>query len=407
MVAKYGKMVPEGTYDLLFKECELLRDVQDRMTNLFKSRGFSEVMTPSIEFFDVFYGKANAMPQEMMYKMSDNRGRIIALRSDNTMPMMRVATTKLKEFYPPLRLFYNQNVFRINPSLSGRKDEIPQCGVELLGLSGMKADLEVIATAVDALKCVASDFRIEIGHIGYFKALISNLDCSDEEKEQIRLYIESKNYAALNDMLKKDSTPAGKALVELPKLFGGEDVLDRADEISPNEDATTTIKYLRSIYDVLCNMGLGEKIMIDLGLVQQIDYYTGVIFRGYIQGSGEYVLSGGRYDKLAESFGDEMAATGFAVNTEAISRCVCTCQKAKRPDVIIFYNLQNARAAFEHMETLTSSGLVCEMSGFDTIEETKKYARIRGISRIDIVADKNGGISITTEKSKPEGENFE
>ncbi|HEX2938755.1 MAG TPA: ATP phosphoribosyltransferase regulatory subunit [Ruminiclostridium sp.] len=396
-MARYSKMVPEGTCDLLFKECEALREVQNRMTELFKTRGFNEVTTPSIEFYDVFNGKSNAMPQEMMYKLTDSKGRIIALRPDNTMPVMRVATTKLKGFQPPLRLFYNQNVFRISPSLSGRRDEIPQCGIELLGLCGIKADLEVIATAVDALKSVTNEFRIEIGHIGYFKAIIDSLKCSDDEKEQIRIYIESKNYAALTDVLKENNNKAGKALIELPRLFGGEEVLDRAVTISPNDEALETIKYLRSIYDVLCKMGLKDKIIIDLGLVQQIDYYTGVIFRGYVQGSGEYVLSGGRYDTLAESFGTEMAATGFAVNTETISRCVNSGQKTARPDIIIYYNAENAKAAFEHMETLISSGSVCEMSGFETIEETREYAKIRGIARIDTVSETNGCVSIKTE----------
>jgi ATP phosphoribosyltransferase, regulatory subunit len=396
-VTRYGKMVPEGTCDLLFKECESLREVQNRMTELFKTRGFNEVITPSFEFYDVFTGKANAIPQEMMYKLIDSKGRIIALRPDNTMPVMRVAATKLNGFQPPLRLFYNQNVFRINPSLSGRKDEIPQCGIELLGLRGIKADLEVIATAIDTLKCVTGEFRIEIGHIGYFKAIIDGLKCSDEEKEQIRLYIESKNYAALTDILKENDNKSGYALNELPRLFGGEEVLDRAIEIAPNEAALDTIKYLRSIYDALCKMGYKDKVLIDLGLVQQIDYYTGVIFRGYIQNSGDYVLSGGRYDCLAESFGAEMAATGFGVNTEAIARCVNLNQKNNNPDVIIYYDAKNAKAAFEHMETLTSSGLICEMSGFDSIEETRNYAKIRGISRIDIVSVEKNSVSIQSE----------
>jgi ATP phosphoribosyltransferase regulatory subunit len=82
-------MIPEGTCDQLFKECVALRDVQNIMTSLFKSHGFSEVVTPSLEFFDVFNGKASAMPQEMMYKLIDNKGRILVMRPDNTMPVAR------------------------------------------------------------------------------------------------------------------------------------------------------------------------------------------------------------------------------------------------------------------------------------------------------------------------------
>jgi ATP phosphoribosyltransferase regulatory subunit len=388
-VAKYGSMVPEGTCDQLFKECDALRDVQSRMTQLFKSRGFNEVITPSLEFYDVFDGKANAMPQEIMYKLVDSKGRILVIRPDNTMPVVRVASTKLKGFQPPLRLFYNQNVFRISPSLSGRRDEIPQCGIELLGVSGIKADLEVIVTAIEALKSVTGNFRFEIGHVGFFKRIIGGLPCSDEEKEQIRKYIESKNYAALTDILKESAkeSAASRALIELPRLFGGAEVFTRALEIAPNEGAVDTIKYLQSIYGVLCRMGLKDNIMIDLGLVQQIDYYTGVAFHGYIQGLGEQVLSGGRYDGLSDGFGVDLTATGFAVNTEAVARHAGLAQKSGRPDVLVFYGLGGAKAAFEHIETLTASGLVCEISDFDTLLETKEYARAKNIKRIDIVSE--------------------
>lgn len=387
-MARYSNMVPEGTCDQLFKECDALRNVQRHMTELFKSRGFNEVITPSIEFYDVFDGTANAMPQEIMYKLIDNKGHILVLRPDNTLPVVRVASTKLKGFQPPLRLFYNQNVFRVSPAHSGRRDEIPQCGVELLGVGGIKADLEVIITAIEALKSVTDNFRFEIGHVGFFKTIINELNAADEEKEQIRKYIEAKNYPALAKILEESSLPDTYilALIELPRLFGGEEVFKRAFEIAPNTAAADTIRYLQSIYDLLCSMGYKDNIMVDLGLVQQIDYYTGVAFRGYIQGSGEQVLSGGRYDGLSDLFGAEMPATGFAVNTEAVARCANLEHRGAKTDVIVFYELGCAKSAFEYVGKLTKSGLICEISDFSTLDETRGYARVKGIKRIDIVA---------------------
>ena len=388
-MARYENMVPEGTCDKLFKECEALRNVQNIMTGLFKSHGFSEVITPSLEFYDVFNGKASAMPQEMMYKLTDSKGRILVMRPDNTLPVARVVSTKLKDFQTPLRLYYNQQVFRISPSLSGRRDEIPQCGIELLGVSGIKADLEVITTAVDTLRHLTSDFRLEIGHVAYFKAIIDCLPCNADEKEQIRRYIELKNYAALTAALEdsaKDNA-ASRALIELPRLFGGDEVFEKASAIAPNEAAAQTIYYLRSIYDILCRMGLKNNIMVDLGLVQQIEYYTGVVFRGYLQGSGEPVLSGGRYDGLFDGSAEEMAATGFAVNADAVANYSAAQGKSNRPDVLIFYDIADIKAAFEHMETVTAAGLVCEMSCFTTIEESTEYALKKGIRRLDIVTE--------------------
>jgi ATP phosphoribosyltransferase regulatory subunit len=131
-------------------------------------------------------------------------------------------------------------------------------------------------------------------------------------------------------------------------------------------------------------MGFESNIMLDLGLVQQIEYYTDVVFKGYMHGTGEPVLSGGRYDGLFARFGADIPATGFAVNADAIARAIGERSKSNRPDVLIFFE-KDAKSAFEHMETLIASGLICEMSVFETLDETQKYAAAKGIERIDII----------------------
>jgi len=386
-MGKYSNVIPDGACDLLFKECEARRAVEKSMVDIFKSRGFSEAATPSLEFYDVFSGNSSIMDDEMMYKLIDARGRILVLRPDNTTPMARIASTKLKGFLPPLRLCYNQNVFRISQYMSGRYDELAQCGIELIGVRGEKADIEVILTAISALKSVlGSDFRFEIGHVGFYKYIIDELPFGDDVKERIRSLIASKSYASLNTMLEpyaRDNA-ACLALTELPRLFGGREVLDRAFSVAPNEASKQTVKYLQTLYNTLCDMGFESNIMLDLGLVQQIEYYTDVVFKGYMHGTGEPVLSGGRYDGLFARFGADIPATGFAVNADAIARAIGERSKSNRPDVLIFFE-KDAKSAFEHMETLIASGLICEMSVFETLDETQKYAAAKGIERIDII----------------------
>ena len=386
-MGKYSNVIPDGACDLLFKECEARRAVEKSMVDIFKSRGFSEAATPSLEFYDVFSGNSSIMDDEMMYKLIDARGRILVLRPDNTTPMARIASTKLKGFLPPLRLCYNQNVFRISQYMSGRYDELAQCGIELIGVRGEKADIEVILTAISALKSVlGSDFRFEIGHVGFYKCIIDELPFDDDVKERIRSLIASKSYASLNTMLEpyaRDNA-ACLALTELPRLFGGREVLDRAFSVAPNEASKQTVKYLQTLYNTLCDMGFESNIMLDLGLVQQIEYYTDVVFKGYMHGTGEPVLSGGRYDGLFARFGADIPATGFAVNADAIARAIGERSKSNRPDVLIFFE-KDAKSAFEHMETFIASGLICEMSVFETLDETQKYAATKGIERIDII----------------------
>lgn len=386
-MSRYSSITPEGTSDLLFKDCDARRGVEHKMINVFKSLGYSEVVTPSLEFYDVFDSAYSAIPQEMMYKLIDTKGRILVMRPDNTTPLARVAATRLKDFEPPLRLYYNQNVFRISPSMSGRRDEVPQCGVELIGCGGKKSDLEVIYTAIKALKtvCAGADIRFEIGHVGYYKSIINELPFEEQQIEQIRSYIESKNYAALSDVLKpySESTACG-ALLALPRLFGGEEVFQTA--AAPNGTAQKILDYLRDIYQDLCLMGLKDNIMIDLGLVHQIDYYTGIVFRGYMQGSGDTVVSGGRYDSLLKSFGKDWQATGFAVNTSAVAKAIEK-PPVEHVPVIIFYKKEYCRKAFAHMEEMIASGTPCEMSVFETLEQTMNYAKLKGIGRVDNIGE--------------------
>ena len=160
---KYTKLTPEGVRDVLFEECRARGRARERLTEIFTRRGYQEVMTPGLEYFDVFNLPGAAIPQQEMYKSTDHAGRLLVFRPDSTLPIARMAAARLQNHRRPMRLYYCQNVYRSCPALSGKSHELAQMGVELLGASGLRADLEVIGTAVEALEAVAPDFRIELG----------------------------------------------------------------------------------------------------------------------------------------------------------------------------------------------------------------------------------------------------
>ena len=160
---KFNKITPEGTKDILFEECLSQRTVSERLTHIFKMRGYNEVITPGMEYYDVFDAPNAAIPQYEMYKSTDNKGRLIVFRPDLTLPIARLTATRLQAMEKPIRLYYNQPIYRNRKDLSGRSDETTQAGIELLGASGLKADIEVIAAAVEALSACTENFRLEIG----------------------------------------------------------------------------------------------------------------------------------------------------------------------------------------------------------------------------------------------------
>ena len=376
---------PEGTRDRLFAECQERREVQNRLIRLFRRRGYLEVSTPDTEFYDLFALSGSAIPQERMLQVGDLSGKICVMRPDSTTPIARVAATKLRALPLPQRLYYDQKVYRANPANNGANREIPQCGVELIGADGIKADLEIIATAVDALRsCGASRFHVELGHTGFFRALAARLDADEDTLERMRALIEGKNFAALNQLLAPyESDSACAALKQLSRLFGGEEVLAQAEKLAGRTEA---VDYLRALYDALSAAGYGQYVRFDLGMVHQIDYYTGVVFRGYVEGAGDAVLSGGRYDNLVEVFGRKAQATGFAVDVDAVARTLPETPVAQLR-MLVHYEPGYLAQALEAVDGCTAG--TCELSPCTQLEQTLALAAEKGVQTV-LVYDKDG-----------------
>ena len=386
----YDLITPEGTKDLLFGECIVRRNVDNTLLGLFKSRGYSEMITPGLEFFDVFNLNSSYFPQENLYKLTDTKGRLLVMRPDSTMPIARVVATRLKDAVLPLKLCYDQKVYRTEPALKGRSDEIVQAGIELIGSQLRIADLEVISTAVDSLKALGMPFSLEIGHIGIFKALVGKLDVSDHMKEKIRSRIENKNFPALNDLLDSiGSGPVIDALKKLPALFGGEEVFEKAEELIHDDTITGLLDELREIYrDASEICGSDGEITVDLGIVNKTDYYTGLIIKGYLQGHGEEVLSGGRYDKLISEFGYDVPAVGFAVNVNAIEKVIAKngeLPSVPTADVVVFAEPGCEAEAFKTARKLREQGLIVENALFEELDSVREYAMERKIPKVVVV----------------------
>ena len=384
----YDKVTPDGTRDLLFGKCVSRGEAVSRLTTMFRARGYRQVITPAIEFYDVFGSSAAHFPQENMYKLADTRGRLMVIRPDCTIPIARLVATRLAASPMPLRLYYSENVYRVEHDLRGKRNEVFQTGVELIGSNALRSDLEIVELAASGLSDIGGErFRIELCHIGYFKALIDSLDAPGETKEQIRQCIEQKNYPALGDLLDPfGAARAALALRYLPRLFGGEEVFEKAYALFDENGARESLDYLRSIYDYLRQLGLEGSVIVDLGLVNQIEYYTGIIFRGYFDGIGEPVLSGGRYDNLISDFGAALPAVGFAVNADLAS-AVIEKQPPQTPDILVFSDEAHLPQAVNYIRSLTDNGLVVESSMFDDYDASADYARRRGIRQLHVVDD--------------------
>ena len=363
--------VPLGTRDIMFEEAELFRKLETKLTQLYTDRGFSEIMTPAIEYYDVFE-TGSTMSQEQMYKLTSLDGRLLVLRADNTTPIARVAATRLESALP-VKLFYHQKVYRLSEGHRGRKSEIMQSGVEILGQSGVHSDLLCLITAIETLSELG-DYKLEIGHVGYFNALISELDLDAEQASKLRRLVESKDANKIKgyDKIKK-----------VPFLFGGEEVFEQARELAMgNTEAINALTYLEKLYDALCKAGYKDKIMIDLGIVHSLDYYTGTVFKGYMASAGEPVLAGGRYDTLISKFDKDIPATGFGVNVSEVADALMREKKDSKDTSsekeLVCFDVSSLGQAAQYVAQNANA----ELSPIGCRNDNVEYAKKNGFARL-------------------------
>lgn len=388
---KYDLITPEGTKDILLEECLVRREMEQTLHELFQHKGYSELRTPGLEFFDVFQSESGHYPQERLYKLTDSKGRLLVLRPESTMPIARVAATRLRDASLPLRLYYDQTVYRFEPALKGRSDEITQMGIELLGSASYLADVEMVTTAIEALELCSggtASFSLELGDAGVFKELMRELHATPEERENIRYLIETKNYPALNDVLDTmGDAKIAHALKKLPALFGGEEVFEKASQLYSNQRIDEILMELRKLYQDISKVIGNGRLTVDLGMVNNADYYTGVIIKGYLEGYGEEVLSGGRYNKLLSDFGYDIPAIGFGLNVDAAANVQLKNQKVQLhpADAVIYAAQGYEMKAVQVSKALREQGQIVELSCFDMLDLVREYAREKQIGRVVIV----------------------
>ena len=308
--------------DFTVDECKRRNKIIETITERFSKWGYSEVSTPIVEYYKTFNHKTQDLKEEEMYKFFDSRGRILVLRPDMTVPVARLVNTKLKDMKLPLKLFYNAEVFRVHESFEGKRTEYLDCGIELIGASGEKTDLEVLVTALEVLKALDTkkEFKLEIGNVNILKSALKDMNLSIDNQNKVIELINKKSLTSLREYL--DDIEIRKEYKEFlnkfPWLFGGYEMIKKAKGLAFNEDMKKNIEYLENLYLNLQKLGYEKYLSVDISMVPRVNYYSGIIFKGYVKEIGSTVIRGGRYDNLLESFGKSIPAIGFSVDVNLL-----------------------------------------------------------------------------------------
>ena len=359
-----GLHTPDGFRDYLAREQAFKRRVEDALERVFHGYAYSSLDTPTLEYMEVFADKGSVDPKQM-YRFIDRDGEVLALRADSTPSIARIVATNFAPRDLPLRFCYVQNVFRYSPSYQGRLREIPQAGIELMGVSEEEGDAEVLAVAIDALRdrVVARDF-VAAEAIGKDHDVPQNMR---------------------------------RLLSNLPFFNGGPEILDEALEGAQNEKSRSALANLHSIHLSLKDYGLDKYVSFDLSMAGNMDYYTGIIFRGYTSGLGFSILDGGRYDGLTAHFGADLPSVGFMIK---VHNLIDALEKQNGPtpfseaEVLVAWSPEGRRSAFAAAAGFRTRGLRCAHSFTRDLEKNVEDARRRGIPKV-LYFDGAGGRGVT------------
>jgi len=315
--------IPQGVATFLPVAAEAKRAVEAIVFAVFVERGYREIIPPTFEYLDVLAPGLDAELIEKSYKVVDRAtGRILVMRPDVTAQIARMVAMGMVEQPLPLRLCYSANVFRYEPEHAGRDREIFQIGVELIGPRGTAADVEPMMTAADCLTRLGiTVFTIAMGQGAFFNALLRRTGLPVSVQGLLREAAARKDVPRMEALLYDAGVKgrAAKALLAVPGLFGGGEVLDEAARVAPrNEDCRRALARLRDVWERMTKAGWGEHLLLDMGEIRRMEYYTGLVFDIYADGLGTEVGGGGRYDSLIGRFGREMPSTGFAFDLDRL-----------------------------------------------------------------------------------------
>lgn len=383
---------PEGVRDIYNDECEKKLYLQGKLSRTLSGYGYHPIETPAFEFFDIFGKEVGTVPSNELYKFFDRDGNTLVLRPDITPSIARSAAKYYMDEEMPLRFCYVGNTYINHSSLQGRLKEVTQIGAELMGDDSVDADAEILAMAVDCLlQAGLTDFQISVGHAEILQGMVEAAGFTEEEEELLRNLLSNKNFFGVEEFVAQQQIPQ-----DLKKLFSvisgfyhSTHELELLKQQSKNyKKVQDAVIHLENLHQVLSLYGIDKYISFEPGMISNYHYYTGILLSGYTFGSGEPIITGGRYNKLMHHFGKDAASIGFAIVLDQLMAALSR-QKIgitiTHDTQLIVYTKENQKKAILTAKEVRSSGNKVELISMDAQKpksDYEDYAARNHITRI-------------------------
>jgi ATP phosphoribosyltransferase regulatory subunit len=306
--------IPSGTRDVLPDETREVRAITDTLRGVFERHEYGEVYTPALEYESVL-AQAELAEVRPAYRVFDESGAVLVLRSDMTVPIARVVATRYGSSEPPLRFCYFAHCYRGVRPQRGQPRELLQAGIELIGSPAPEGTAEALRVLCDALDATGlKDYRIGLGDASLFPALMASLQVHEPARADLLEALARRDFVGLEESLAETGLTgeAAELLLDVPQRRGGPEVL--TDAPAPAAEAVAGMRLVHGLLEP----EVAARVIFDLGLVRNIGYYTGAVFEVYDPALGGPIGGGGRYDDLLGRFGRKLPAVGFALGVDRL-----------------------------------------------------------------------------------------
>ena len=346
------------------------------LRSLYRRFGYCRYKMSKFEEYALYIRNKDFLVSDGIISFTDTNGRLLALKPDVTLSIINNSQDEVGRVQ---KLYYDENVYRISKSSHSYK-EIKQTGLECIGDVGVYELCEVVMLAVSSLKTISDDFILELSHVGVMQSVFESLGLDGKIEQKILDCISRKSSDELLEICKEfgiSDDVYNKLTAFLDNYTTVQGAVSALEGICTDADSKCQFDEFKMVADFLVSYGISENVRVDFSLTNDMTYYSGIAFKGYIKDIPVSVLSGGQYDKLMKNMGRSSGAVGFAVYLDALERLGFE-DKEYDIDIVLLHSGDIA-TALKTAELLSSQGNTVRVCA--TVPNDIKYRQIIEVAK--------------------------
>ncbi len=345
------------------------------LRSLYERFAYSQYRMSRFEEYDLYVRNKDFLISDNVITFTDTDGKLMALKPDVTLSIVRASRDEPDS---PLKLYYDENVFRVS-GRSRRFREITQTGLEYLGEIDDYVVSEVLQLACRSLRTISGNSILDISDLDIVRTAVEELSIKDDLTATILKYLGQKNIHEIESVCSSAGASESdiRRLTDLIRISGDPD--NAISILKQGGYSGAAVKHLETLVSLLRQNGFYDMVRIDFSVVNDMNYYNGTVFKGYVAGIPSGILSGGRYDRLMKKMGKRAGAIGFAVYLDLLSQAT-SAKDDYDVDVLLLYDGSSSPEDVSNaVRTLTESGLsVSAQKNADTRIRYRKRAVLKG-----------------------------